>query len=138
MTTPEQITVSLEWAKKLRDAGFPQGWTGVGTAESFTERPESMKGSLDGSYFKWFQDKDGNPLVESVYCNYAMIAAAPTAEEILRELGCGKLYFSGDGRWVVALEGQEVLKDIPTENSAANAAAAMYCYLAKNNLLPTP
>ena len=74
--------------------------------------------------------------------------AAPTAEEILRRLPLVldihavvddrprmralKIIPSHPNRWKVSYE--NILDQ--TEDSLANAAAAMYCYLAENNLFP--
>ena len=157
MNTPKSITVSLEWAKRLQDAGWHQGWTGVGTINSFTDKPESMKTDIMGTYFKWFDVRSDYskgeiiPQVESIYCNYPMIADAPTAEEILQKLP-RRLIHEGEpeGKWlcinshpdqkgwrIAYLQGQySAWRNVIEEKSLAKAAAAMWCYLKENNLLP--
>lgn len=143
-SSPSAITVSLEWAKKLKEAGWHQGWTGVGTLSSFAEKPETMKADIMGTYFKWFDVRsdytkgEPYPQVESIYCNYPMIADAPTAEEILRRLpqiiehtGLIVTRSQNDKEWEVAYLGSKPARD----SSLANAAAAMWCFLKSHNLL---
>ena len=124
------ITVSLEWAKKLRDAEWDQE---------------------DCVFFYVSNDKDDFLLVPRHYNTMEKSESfhhfsAPTAEEILRELPhvihdkgsprflqCGKhKKFWDVGYW----RGVEPMKNV-TEDTLANAAAAMWIYLKKNNLLPS-
>jgi len=156
--TPESITVSLDLAKQLRDAGYPQGFSGV-FAPQTVERIDQIlpANQLDGSYFYWMDVRsdytkgEPSPQVESIYCNYPMIAAAPTAEEILRKLPevlyLGEervaVYLNAlpdDNKWIVSYS-EERNCDVPDfwkrdKESLANAAAAMYLYLFSHNLLP--
>lgn len=155
MSTPESIVVSYEKALELQKAGFHQGWTGVGTSKSFSENPKSMKADIMGTYFKWFDVRSdytkGEPVpqVESIYCNYPMIADAPTSEEILRrlpkEIGDCVLdvhYFPADGHgWRVCyaadmFDGPKMTHHTFSYDSATDALASMWIYLSKNNLLP--
>lgn len=159
MTTPQNITVSLEWAKKLRDCGFPQGFSGVfapTTVENIDQILPSNAG--EGSYFYWmdvrsdYRQGEPVPQVESVYCNCPMIAAAPTAEEILRMLPdileerFSLIIFRDYNREEKKQEWCLMYEHIPnrmplyseSSDTLANAASAMFVFLSENNLLPTP
>lgn len=141
MSTPASITVSLECAKQLREAGYPQAnhefyWIHSEHGRSRVHRTE--------------EDSGGRIASRLVVSEPEILYAAPTAEEILARLpewseipetmrveiihsplkpsmalreGANR---DGTIKWKVWFE------DI----SLANAAAAMYCYLAENNLLP--
>lgn len=137
MNNSEQITVSLEWAKKLKEAGWNQDGRG-------------------GFKFGYF-DYEGNPY--PVLANWdtdidKRIAVAPTAEEILRELpmalpdefGICSLevrktedgymihYFSHeDGKSAYLTDKKSVFSDA----ALSDCVAKMYCHLAENKLLPT-
>ena len=132
-TTHQNITVSLEWAKKLKEAGWP----------------------YLGQYFCAVPVNDGTADVEYRLSenNHHRIDAlpVPTAEEILRRLpvhadgeyDSDRLTFEilkSDNFWYVSYEDTPRHQDgnaVSFNNeSLANAAAAMYCYLVKNRLLP--
>lgn len=162
-SAPESIVVSLEWAKKLMEAGWPQ--------------------TTDDSYFQWsnhilvFEYEDlgcpkaepvGNPqygmtptkfkiqrssqipeLSEQETNGELIVFAAPTAEEILRRLPTFLQLEDGaydlrilkmTGHFNVWYSRADTVfpEGGVMENSLANASAAMYVYLAENKLLPTP
>jgi hypothetical protein len=133
MHATESIVVSLEMAQKLKEAGWPQGWTGVFSTGTLESVDQMLPSGEDWSYFKWFEHPETKePLVSSLYCNYAMICAAPTAEEILRMLPKRtELFLCGDG----AKCGNERIGMLIAQDTLSNAAAAMYCYLQSQNLL---
>jgi len=113
----EPITVSLEIAKNLKEAGWSQG------ESYFVWRTYKMNGG-SGRNVRVVQRPDHRKVSHMDYIYFA----APTSEEILRKLGCGKLYFSGKGQWTVILEGQDS-RDCPMEDSAADACAACWISL---------
>jgi hypothetical protein len=132
MTTPPSITVSLDTAKKLAKAGYPQedSLFSMVAPEGFTKPYHTIFTHLAREAQGW---RD-------------FTFAAPTAEEILRRLpktiGKGyKLHIhpSNSGiyklryvRWKVPREIKESkFEDI----SLANAAAAMWICLKEYNLL---
>ena len=135
--TSSDITVSLEWAKKLKEAGWLQ----------------------DGALFCWWL-RIGHTEYElspAIFLKNGEFAA-PTAEEILRRL---PVYFTKgnekrvmrimkheDGRYSVFYESYAIktgmgelpyydIPEIKKHDTLANASASMYCYLAENNLLPS-
>lgn len=129
--TPQSICVSLDMAKKLKEAGWEQagGWF-------WYERHDENEWSLcDG------HDCSGEP-DEDLIC-------APTAEEILRELPSVIEYRAQ----VDGILKKRVLKIIPTSTnewdisyesimnqvnpSLAGAAASIWIYLKENSLLPS-
>lgn len=148
MSTPESIVVSLEWAKKLKDAGWPQG-----------NYAEDVR-----SHFYWYNTIDGlnNWKIISLEDIRGLISkfeiAAPTAEELLRRLpeyfddaemrdGIYKRFWlvaQKDGNWTVCYsDGHcQIKKGIGpmriTGDTLANAAASMWIFLKENNLLPKP
>lgn len=128
----KDIVVSLEWAKKLEEAGWPQ---------------------YHGEVFGWFEDMNGKMTVHEVD-NFSEDdhVAAPTAEEILRELPdsfardqlrydltirtaggtSGKMFYVSYKHW------HDQLKTVHRQgedHSLANAAAELWIYLKENNLL---
>ena len=135
-TGPESIVTSLDWSKKLKEAGWPQ----------------------DDSYLFWCRHpispepnewELGKSIIACLYPDTEFFAA-PTAEEILRRL---PRYLASTGglnmtltitpyadKWTVEYLLPELGYDnsvLPqTHVSLANAAAAMYCYLAEQKLLP--
>lgn len=149
MSKPESIAVSLEMAKKLKAAGWPQEdsvfhWQwheDDGEWPSFSAPSEwscyQMEASLDD-----YDDGD--------------CFAAPSAEEILRRLPekfthgepyclyaaitfrghtLGNGWYVGyrnfaEGKAHPEIDGQDA-------DTLANAMAKMYCYLADNKLLPS-
>lgn len=158
MTTPETITVDLENAKKLKAAGwqYESQWYWVthyldlGGSELPAMLVLNQGESHDFHQFYWPEEECTASRTENYY-------AAPTAEEILRRL---PVYFSHgeekrvirmvrdkDGRYSVFHEsyaiktslGELPYYDVPKIQKydiLANAAAAMYCYLAEHSLLP--
>lgn len=128
-SAPESIVTSLEWAKKLKSAGYPQG-------ESRDTWSTTESGSNSSLHERV---KPGHPNYGSpYYCEYD----APYAEEILRrlpphlltELFTLMVLPSGEGRlWAVDYEGTPHGK---IDESIANAAAAMWVFLKEHNLLP--
>lgn len=135
MDSPQSTVTSLEWAKKLQVAGFPQ------QTEFFidTRNPDIL---VWDKMHAW----DWNDC----------FAATPTAEEILRRLPPvieepprwengigmqGKLTTQPNAKneWVVSYDaghGPRMVAHI--KESLADAAAAMYVWLAEHKLLPTP
>lgn len=129
-TTPESIVTSLHWSQMLCHNGFPQA----------------------GATFYWNEGlgKDigvSNQWVEhDLFNNYA----APTAEEILRRLPevlDQELLLQINShsafreRWNVGywnVNEQTQIKHQQFQDTLANAAAAMYCYLAEQGILPKP
>jgi hypothetical protein len=116
--TPESITVGLEWAKKLKEAGWPQ----------------------DQSQFHWLRRGDQWDVSfwrEGGRLGFDEGIASPTAEEILRRLPEHFQVWRSHGMWSCdnGLDQSQWMKDY---DSAANAAASMYVYLAEHSLLPKP
>ena len=138
------ITVSLEWAKKLEMAGWPQNENRYETTCFYWNHKKNADW--------WIGDADGwrrnLPFIDKSL-------SAPTAEEILRELPPEAPhpdiehtgYFLEIVRverptenWQVQYRERESwrLWDSPEPQSAdtlVNACAKMYVYLAENNLL---
>ncbi len=124
------ITVSLEWAKKLKEAGWPQG-----------------KGYFYRVVDKTWYQEECEPRRRWVAKGYQFYSL-PTAEEILRELPQTMdgyrltIYPIWDvGAWCVTYLApdhtpHEALEIDYVDKSLANAAAEMWIYLKKNNLLP--
>ena len=150
MTTPESIVTSLDWSKKLKEAGWPQEdaiWYWVGHMLDDNMEPTSW--SL------WPREKEEYREQWKPH-----IHAAPTAEEILRRL---PLWIKSKKNIVrthaksKTISGQRIkfhlerfdggyalfygTKYSPLcyveGDTLANAAAAMYCYLAEQKLLPS-
>lgn len=142
------ITVSLEWAKKLKEAGYPQG----STHYLWGEDGWKLDGKKDVSH-NLIQPKgdipykDGGKIEDGVYQRFY---AAPTAEEILRRLPYSyekkvnrtqkavvyiTVHREKQG-WQVRAHSKRTLHWASQIDTLANAAAAMYCYLSSNNLLP--
>jgi hypothetical protein len=131
MTLPESIVTSLKWSQKLGEAGWPQknalyywhkrrsrlGYWGLQTERSIQQ------------YLKYTKTHKAHQL----------FFAAPTAEELLRRLpttinGRQLMVLAGKYDWRVAY----YYDPVPAQDAdtIANAAAAMYCYLAEHDLLP--
>lgn len=143
MTLPESLVVSLDYAKRLKEAGWPQYpsmfywgyWTNNLT-------PPELEWRLD-----FVGDEDSFTVVMGGAWDRF---AAPTAEEILRRLPdmlddcilqCSQSP-APERLWVCSyfsdtphptIEGKY---DVLCQDTLANAAAAMYCALAEHNLLP--
>lgn len=138
---PESIVVSLEMAKKLKEAGWRQSSNGIGNFGSPTLIEDLTRGDggLSGRYFKWCQRPDGEIYLGTMWDNYANIADAPTAEEILRRLPSWEA-FMNQGHYGVRCK-VTGLKEGDRKgfiaDTLANAAAAMFCHLSKHNLLPS-
>ena len=145
MNTPESITVDLEHAKMLKEAGWTQDEALLWWASKM--HPDPYDESI-----VWELSNDSNPIGVHDWCKQAGTFAAPTAQEILRRLPTGMssqrgdylltcdigglriwnvTYLDEDGRCFFH-EDEEVLTEDP---SLANAASEMWCYLKKNNLL---
>lgn len=138
----ESIVVSLENAKKLMEAGFPQfdgifQWKQSMMTAWLILRAEVRDEMFDPRCF--------DNLMETA--NLKQYFAAPTAEEILRRLPrfvqsdemAGRLAtVLDDGRtWMVAyFSTGQGHRGATEDESLANAAAAMYCYLAEKLLQP--
>ena len=126
-----EITTSLEWAEKLKEAGWLQEksyfvWGRIGSGEKMGIKPRYSEGSR-------------------------MRYSAPSAEEILRELPeeieesdywleIAKSIHWGDTPWEIRYRknGELLLWDDPEPiraDTLANASAAMWIYLKENNLL---
>lgn len=131
MTSPQSIVVSLEWAKKLKESGWPHG-----------------------GYFAWYiypdlppdQREPGVPEpheeVEKHHDKGWKVKLehyrAPTAEEILRRLPpiinktrVLEIMPSHPDEWRIEYGSSHTL----WEKTLANAAASMYVHLSENNLL---
>lgn len=128
-TGPGSIVVSLEHAKALKKAGWPQEDSYL----HWCHHHSNASDSLDGMVWNVYQKDDDDRVNEWI--------AAPTSEEILRMLPQLVNHFGliiartpDNQGWEVAyLGGYKGFR----EPSLANAAAAMYCYLSENNLLPS-
>jgi hypothetical protein len=142
---PETIVPSLELCKKLKEAGWRQSSNGIGNigSQTFVEDILRGDGGLFGSYFKWNQKPMWEVYLGTMWDNYANIAEAPTAEEILRRLPkqtADDNYLTispEESGWAVYYETSNNLpRHICKADTLANAAAAMYVYLSENKLLP--
>ena len=143
MTNHESITVSLDVAKELKEAGWPQEdyfvWVESATEDEDPELCTPMewniftKGLFDACKSAWIAKND---------------CAAPTAEEILRRLP-NAIYHKGSIYYLVIRDkdcvsyerAENMVDNSPlhdsSENGLRNSLAAMYCYLAEHNLLPS-
>lgn len=117
---PESIVVSLEWAKKLKEAGWPQ------------DHGENV--------MYWRKKRDD--FVLGGWCVYAL--AAPTAEEILRRLPDTLENRLHEPLQIFRMMPNSVgwrmmygLSHSADGDTLANAAAKMFVFLAKQKLLPT-
>ena len=129
---PSSIVTSLEWSKKLKEAGWPQDdylfiWRG----------PAPQHGRPDWNLGECFD----------THANDGCFAA-PTAEEILRKLPKlivhkeihSRLYitpYENDYEVGYSPQWNEGIKLNRAEESLADAAAAMFVFLAEQKLLPT-
>lgn len=133
MTNPESIVTSLDWSKKLKEAGWPQNeghfsWYRYSLTNSAKEWYVECQWQNEGNHLEWM--------------------AAPTAEDILRRLPERLPGVFGDESLLQiqplhGMSGWSVFyhslgDDDHSDKSLANAAAAMYYYLAEQKLLPTP
>lgn len=132
MTTPESIVVSLEWARKLKEAGWPQEdslmcW--IRSTDTYTDKVSLSRRTLPKN----------------------RLAASPTAEEILRRLprylpwkddsdNMAALFvnvFPSSYRVGYSPQWTQDAWSTPDAETLADAAAGCYCYLSENNLLPS-
>lgn len=135
MMTPESITVSLEWAQRLKEAGWVQDVCFYWIKHASSPKPFVV-------YLPNLQQRDPDTL--EIWFH------APTAEEILRRLPKSlatkdrtihrlSINCNGGKRWRI-FYGTDVLFDSPVavdaNESLANAAAQMWIYLKTNHLLP--
>lgn len=109
---PESITVSLEWAKKMKELGWPQN-------KSYFNYHESSLAVFN-------VQKTGKGMYE-IFNGID----APTAEEIFRELPNERSPNEGSPR-EIALQAWSC-GDL---ESLSDAAAVVWCFLAENNLFP--
>lgn len=127
------ITTSLEWSKKLKEAGWPQ----------------------EDPIFRWaiqkFGDYHVDPFIDFArigYCTEGFTAShedrhefivAPTASELWGRIGDATVWKDSEG-----FHCQKITKspggfdqDAQTDgHTAQEVLAAMYCYLSDNKLLP--
>lgn len=129
--TPESITVSLEWAKKLKEVGYPQGECTFWWQNSYCPIENAYVDNVVP-----FETRKNEFGVKYI--------AAPTAEQILRRLPCVPSDFpltiarySTGGYYIDYSPENSDKQQVIEADTLANAAAAMYCYLAENNLLPS-
>ena len=137
METPESIVISLEWAKKLKETGWPQTYS---------------QGAIEECHFGYYLLDRGQE-TEHFECSWMWhnwikhgeAYAAPTAEEILRRLprainvsritpNRGSLQFRWGVKWIQI--GNTGVEHLEVGDTLANAAAAMYVYLSEHGLLP--
>ncbi len=119
----ENITVSLEWARKLKKAGWPQKnalyywWLRIGHKEYELSSGEFL---LNGTF------------------------AAPVSEELFQKLPKVLnqellLQINSHGeRWSIGywnINEQTQIKYQQFDDSLSNTAASMYCFLSSQNLL---
>jgi hypothetical protein len=154
--TPESIVVSLEWAKKLKEAGYPKD----DCSHYYSDTRKSWKpyncdhlgefvpfenGDLEVTWgiIELHHSRDDAVQAAKGYNNSEPLAA-PTAEEIMRALPdwiyCKKSSFGPAGRWMCAEKEGHVrvpkgFHSLFECDSLSNAVAAMWCYLKEQNLL---
>jgi len=130
-STLEPIVTSLHWSKELQKAGWPQE-----------------------SYFSWYNAGSGTYILGdqvdvlslAVRVGYQSTTAiqpfdqfaAPTAEEILWRLPLDVVIHRNSEQHFILTIKVDGRTDAFVDVSLANAAAAMYCYLSNNKLLPYP
>lgn len=137
MSTPESIVVSLEWAKKLREAGWPQDEC------LFWWCPYLTENSNGSPFVGYLISNTAEPQDSHDWTKKAEIFADPTAEEILRRLP--RVYVEhlrvtpspGASGWTVEYRRPGKMRAWVSReaDTLANAAAAMYCYLSEQKLL---
>lgn len=140
-SAPESIVVSLEWAKKLKEAGWPQeDWV---FCWSIRGRVARRGETVDVLRFRHNLGVcDSRRPIDPI--------AAPTAEEILRRLprhlpwkddsdNTATLFvniFPSSYRVGYSPQWTKDAWSSPDAESLADAAAGCYCYLAEQKLLP--
>lgn len=124
-TGPESIVTSLDWSRKLKEAGWPQ------YNAMFWWCPYMGESAYSGDAAIRYRLKSENTFGSHDWCKQAGSAAAPTAEEILREAARRR------GERVQQLLDNYNLQFFlaQQDDHLANAAAAMWVYLKENNLL---
>lgn len=133
---PSAITVSLEWAKRLKEAGWPQEES---LSWHWTYRASGGYGGLKHGRFWRNKYLARGEAHKDCYPAFA----APTAEEILRELPDNmvevndKWYLLNIAHRYCSLtdEDDEPLVEF-SGDTLVDSLAAMYCYLANHSLLP--
>jgi hypothetical protein len=158
-TGPESIVTSLDWSKKLKEAGWPQDvchFKYCGGHTWFHDDQEN--GKFEPCEYDGVLESDEYCPRAELTCEFTL--AAPTAEEVLRrlppivrarheggdEIGCPEMKwyptlipahftvgYMGDKHWITHGEKMLFFEDA----SLANAAAQMYIHLSQNNLLPS-
>lgn len=135
-TQLKSIAVSLEMARKLKEAGWPQETSKL---TYWSVDPEGNDAVVRSEMERHFIDAYWNSRGEACDDQFRF-ADAPTAEEILRRLltciGCGRYGDDFFCDYYNRKPDLPVLQHQEIADTLANAAAAMYCYLAKNGLLP--
>jgi hypothetical protein len=142
------ITVSLQVARSLRDAGWEQEdssfyWGKFDPPKrrhledgTIVDIPKEEAEAM--SYSWYYYNEENMPYADEDHNSWA----APTAEEVLRELPefytpednkkrAMKCYPSAHGRWAVDYEGHCT----QWSDTLANAAAEMWIYLKEHDLL---
>ena len=149
MNSPESIVVSLEWAKKLKKAGWPQDDGCFWYREIMHTGAKRMHRTLIDREAR--EHCQTNPLPNPTAIKSEEWFDATTAEEILWRLPeylnqrdiKGELHFykwpdgfsCGYSRWD-SLPNGYAWAHMMKADTLANAAAAMWCHLKENNLLP--
>lgn len=137
-SSPESIVVSLDLAKQLKEAGWPQEDSVLYWNADITHG-EAVRVSLGIKRKSMYEEN----------------IAAPTCEEVLRRLppalelegkcctiDCTKeIHISGGidkGKWLVGYEDCVDYSYYQIADTLVNAAAQMWLYLQSHNLLPQP
>lgn len=140
----EQIVVSLEWAKKLKEAGWPQ----ENACFYFKEYDES-KETEKAEYLRSIH-RDAMPFIDARFANvirdkpYYILYAALTAEELLGKLP--KEYKDAaltitwdDSRWCVGYypfgSKDPFWESFIHQGCLPDSLACLYCYLSEQKLL---
>lgn len=141
---PELIVTSLEWSKKLKEAGWPTNYE----AAFFWAIHSDKANVIPASFLPMSATSDGEYI------------AAPTSEEILRRLpervhtkstggesvdylrimktpegDLWRVFYKNDHRHGSASRRRKKTRFSFESTSLANASAEMWCYLSENNLL---
>lgn len=136
------ITVSLEWAKKLKEAGLEQGIT-IGnwrpsTNDFYRKQQQYEIHFTSGSYRN--EKSFDAPTAEEILRRLPEAIKYPVRNAIEYELFIRPFDDLDERHWeVIYAKDIDNVDNTPlheTTGTLANAAAAMYCYLADNKLLP--
>jgi hypothetical protein len=116
---PENIVVSLDQAKKLKAAGW-----------------------IQNTHWSWAEHDDGETKLSCVYDNRDSWACcelyfAPTAEEILRRFPMYTVVKTDEGITACGPTNKGTIATALPQLTQADAAAALWIYLASNSLLPS-